>query len=229
MGNVPLPSPPKDTATKSACHIITRRTNGTLQLIPPVDACVNKLSILGRDDDDVKNKILLLEDRIKRCRGGRFSLAVGILSLVFLIAFVVGCFSKWFWQSFFFDSPLYLIIVVIIELSLGFSAHYIEKRETAELIYDIENTIFEQWYEEPNAVLVKVKRVYGTFPPMPRGSRGQVEGHPGHRCRSCPCRGMQSKRQGTFISITFQREDDSESIAGVTRTMDTHSVDQFHV
>lgn len=229
MGNVPLPSPPKDTATKAVCHI-TRRTTGTLQLIPPVDLCVDKLSILGRSDDDVRNKILLLEDRIKRCRGGRFSLAVGILALVFIIAFVVGCFTKWFWQSFFFDSPLYLIIIVIIELLLGFSANYVEKRETAELIYDVENTIFEQWYEEPNAVLVKVKRVYGTFPsPTPQGSRGQVEGHPGHCCHFYPCRGMKSKRQGTFISITFQREDDSGSIAGVTRTMDTHSFDQLHV
>ena len=154
-------------------------------------------------------------------------MAVGILALVFIIAFVAGCFTKWFWQSFFFDSPLYLIIIVVIELLLGFSANYIEKRETAELIYDIENTVFEEWYEEPNAVLVKVKRVYGTFPSTPRGSRGRVEGHSGHRCRFCPCRGM--KRQGTFISITFQREDDSESIAGVTRTMDTHSVDQLHV
>lgn len=228
MGNVPLPSPPKDTATKAVCHIITQRTNGTLQLIPPVDVCVDKLSILGRGDDDVRNKILLLEDRIKRCRGGRFSLAVGILAFVFIIAFVAGCFTKWFWQSFFFDSPLYLIIIVVIELLLGFSANYIEKRETAELIYDIENTIFEEWYEEPNAVLVKVKRVYGTFPSTPRGDRGP-EGHPGHRCRFCPCRGRKSKRQGTFISITFQREDDSGSIAGVTGTMDTHSVDQLHV
>ena len=229
MGNVPLPSPPKDTATKAVCHIITRRATGTLQLIPPVDTCVDKLSILGRSDDDVTNKILLLEDRIKKCRGGRFSLAVGILALVFIIAFVAGCFTKWFWQSFFFDSPLYLIIIVVIELLLGFSANYIEKRETAELIYDIENTVFEEWYEEPNAVLVKVKRVYGTFPSTPPRSRGQVEGHPDHRCRFCPCRGRKSKRQGTFISITFQREDDSGSIAGVTGTMDTHSVDQLHV
>jgi len=61
MGNVPLPSPPKETASKAVCHIITRRTTGSLQLIPPTDKCVDKLSLLGRTDDDVMNKILLLE------------------------------------------------------------------------------------------------------------------------------------------------------------------------
>ena len=63
MGNVPLPSPTKETASKAVCHIITRRTTGSLQLIPPTDKCVDKLSLLGRTDDDVMNKILLLEDR----------------------------------------------------------------------------------------------------------------------------------------------------------------------
>ena len=63
MGNVPLPSPPKETATKAVCHIVTRRTTGTLQLFPSVDVCADQLSILGRTDDDVKSKIFSLEDR----------------------------------------------------------------------------------------------------------------------------------------------------------------------
>jgi hypothetical protein len=212
---------------------------------------------LGRTDDDVKSKIFSLEDRcvlrkdekyssstfvfpfsttpciaylllhsprrIKRCRAGRFSLAVGILALMFVVAFVAGLFFKWFWQSFLFDNPLYLIIIVIIELMLGFSANYIEKRETAELIFDIENTIFEEWYEDPNAVSIKVLKVYGTFPTT---FRGHQTGSSKRRC----CTGSPNKRQGTFISITFQREDDSESIAGITRTMDTytHNSDQLH-
>ena len=165
--------------------------------------------------------------RIKSCRAGRCKLAIGILALVFVVAFAVGLFFKWFWRSFFFDSPLYLIIIVIGEVLLGFSANYIEKRETAELTCDIENTIFEEWYEDPNAVRIKVQPVYGTLPTQLRG--GQAEGHHSHLCGFFPCRGSKSKRQGYFISITFQREDDSESIAGRTRTMDTHSVDQLHV
>mmetsp|Transcript_8277 Transcript_8277/g.13659 ORF Transcript_8277/g.13659 Transcript_8277/m.13659 type:complete len:230 (-) Transcript_8277:305-994(-) len=229
MGNVPLPSPPKETATRAVCHIVTRTTTGTLQLVPSVDLCVDHLSILGRTDDDVKNKILSLEDRIKRCRAGRFSLAVGMLALVFVVAFAVGLFFKWFWRSFLFDSPLYLIIIVAIELMLGFSANYTEKRETAELMYDIENTIFEEWYEDPNAVRIKVQKVYGTFPTSFRGRGGGQTHSSSPHCCSPPCRGSPNKRQGTFISITFEREDDSESIAGVTRTMDTHSVDQLHV
>ena len=162
--------------------------------------------------------------RIKRCRAGRFSWAVGILALVFVVAFVAGLFFKWFWQSFLFDNPLYLIIIVIIELLLGFSANYIEKRETAALIFDIENTIFEEWYEDPNAVRIKVLKVYGTFPTT---FRGHQTGSSKRRC----CTGSPNTRQGTFISITFQREDDSESIAGITRTMDTytHNSDQLHV
>lgn len=167
--------------------------------------------------------------RIKRCRAGRFSLAVGMLALVFVVAFAVGLFFKWFWRSFLFDSPLYLIIIVAIELMLGFSANYTEKRETAELMYDIENTIFEEWYEDPNAVRIKVQKVYGTFPTSFRGRGGGQTHSSSPHCCSPPCRGSPNKRQGTFISITFEREDDSESIAGVTRTMDTHSVDQLHV
>mmetsp|Transcript_15020 Transcript_15020/g.35897 ORF Transcript_15020/g.35897 Transcript_15020/m.35897 type:complete len:225 (+) Transcript_15020:127-801(+) len=223
MGNVPLPSPPKETASKALCHIVTRRTTGTLQLLPSVDVCADQLSILGRTDDDVKSKIFSLEDRIKRCRAGRFNWAVGILALVFVAAFVAGLFFKWFWQSFLFDNPLYLIIIVIIELMLGFSANYMEKRETAALIFDIENTIFEEWYEDPNAVRISIQKVYGTFPTT---FRGHQTGSSKRRC----CTGSPNTRQGTFISITFQREDDSESITGISRTMDTytHRSDQLH-
>lgn len=269
MGNIPLPSPPKETASKAVCHIVTRRTTGTLQLLPSVDVCADQLSILGRTDDDVKSKIFSLEDRcvlrkdeayihaggenifilksstvhpypylnntthrlsllrslcrIKRCRAGRFSWAVGILALVFVAAFVAGLFFKWFWQSFLFDNPLYLIIIVIIELILGFSANYMEKRETAALIFDIENTIFEEWYEDPNSVGINVLRVYGT---LPTTFRGHQTGSSKRRC----CTGSPNTRQGTFISITFQREDDSESITGIARTMDTytHRSDQLH-
>lgn len=161
--------------------------------------------------------------RIKRCRAGRFNWAVGILALVFVAAFVAGLFFKWFWQSFLFDNPLYLIIIVIIELMLGFSANYMEKRETAALIFDIENTIFEEWYEDPNAVRISIQKVYGTFPTT---FRGHQTGSSKRRC----CTGSPNTRQGTFISITFQREDDSESITGISRTMDTytHRSDQLH-
>ena len=104
-----------------------------------------------------------------------------------------------------FANPIYLLSIAIFELIIGFSASYIEKRETAAVLSDIEG-IFDDWWEEPNAVRVTVRRVYGTYP---------------RQEDSCRCL---KNRQGKFFSISFQREDDSESV-GMTRTTDTESVD----
>lgn len=125
--------------------------------------------------------------------------------MLFLLIFVIGLFFGWLCQSFLFLNPFYLTLVAAFELTLGFTASCIEKRETSALISDIED-IFEDWWEGVDAVRVTVRRVYGTYPPQDD---------------SCRCF---KNRQGKFISISFQREDDAESI-GMTRTMDTHSFD----
>ena len=144
--------------------------------------------------------------RITRYKAGYFSLAVAVVSLLVVLMFLVGLFFRWFWESLLFANPIYLLSIALFELVLGFSASYVEKRENTALLSDIEG-LFDDWWEDPDAVRVTVRRVYGTYPQ-------QAD-------YSCRCF---NNRQGKFISMSFQREDDSDSV-GMTRTMDTQSVD----
>lgn len=171
MGNAPLSPPPPATLTRVVVPICTRskflgvslhvihkdtdeNTQDANNVSLPAPLCGTPIS-----QQAYQEKLQLLQQRLTQWKGGWATLALILVALAVVLAFVAAYFVPEFWSSVLFSDPTFILAIAAFQIVFfTIAVKYIKKQSTS-LQRDI-TQLYREWRR--HGVYVTVKPVDGT-------------------------------------------------------------------
>lgn len=161
-GKRTTPRPPQATSTRVVVPICTRpRIIGTrLHIVHKegVSALPAPLHDTPISQQAYQEKLQLLEQRLGRWKGGWATMAVLLLALSVVLAFIAAYFIPAFWSSVLFSDPVFIFSFAIFQLVFFTVLIRYTRREALSLQRDITN-LYREWRSD--GIYVTMTRVQG--------------------------------------------------------------------
>ena len=111
--------------------------------------------------EEYKDKLIQLQERLGEYKGGFATLAMGLFSLTLVLAFIGAYLTPAFWSSALFETPIYICAVAAVVLTIFTSLIHYSRRQTQRLLKNVED-LYRLWRALGIYVTIKPVASVGT-------------------------------------------------------------------
>lgn len=149
------------TTTTTTLHTTRIRPSRTSPPIPELYSLPPQFESTEITQEEYKDKLIQLQERLGEFKGGFATLAMGLFSLTLVLAFIGAYLTPAFWSSALFQTPIYICAVAAVVLTIFTSLIHYSRRQTQRLLKNVED-LYRPWRALGIHVTIKPVASVGT-------------------------------------------------------------------